>query len=328
MDFEINEIKEFEFNVKRKMLHILLGVTMIILFEIQLLTPFFLFLILCLVAVSAYILQKSDIKLPLFYYGLQHFERPEYRKKFPFRGFLSFLLGSLLAIELYPKNLAYASILILSFGDSIACISGSYFKLVEFKQKIKKLFGHGNKNNMTNIINSSGRSNTEDNINKSIKGYNHSSDYDNGVDIDNKYYSNNIYNSSNGYNLRSNDYNSNNSYESSNTNNNSYNSYNRYSSSKSYNNKLIENQINNVYGAIVVSKRKLAAGSILGFGTAFFVALIFVSPIKSFVASFAAMFVEFYEWDVNDKPLDDNILIPLSAGAAVVIAQKFLYFLL
>lgn len=193
------------FEVRRKIVHLVTGLTIVILYSMGFFTPFFLFLLLLITTLASYISAKSNIKIPIFYELIEYFEREELKKTFPLRGLIAFLTGSLLSVILFPRNIAMASILVLTFGDSVSCMIGLYFKI---------------KNNI------------------------------------------------------------------------------------SY-------------------KDKLISGSIFGFFAAFIASLFYVSIIEAFVASGAAMLVEFYEFDWNKKPIDDNILLPLVAGTAVLILLKF-----
>ncbi|MEM4267503.1 MAG: SEC59/DGK1/VTE5 family protein [Candidatus Woesearchaeota archaeon] len=61
-------------------------------------------------------------RLPFFAFMLEKFDRKT--SLIPGQGAITFLIGSVAALYLFEKNIAYASILILSLGDSVAPIVG------------------------------------------------------------------------------------------------------------------------------------------------------------------------------------------------------------
>lgn len=79
------------------------------------------------------------------------------------------------------------------------------------------------------------------------------------------------------------------------------------------------------FGKVVhpLADKKFLEGAIAGFVAAFFGALLFVSPIEALAASFAAMLIEALEVKVRKIQVDDNLLIPLAAGGAIVLLRAF-----
>ncbi|HII65963.1 TPA: phosphatase PAP2 family protein [Candidatus Woesearchaeota archaeon] len=67
-----------------------------------------------------------------------------------------------------------------------------------------------------------------------------------------------------------------------------------------------------------LTDKKFVEGAIAGFAAAFLGALLFVSAAEALVAAFAAMLVEASEVRLNVLRADDNLLIPLAAGAAIL----------
>ncbi|MBI5414757.1 hypothetical protein HZA38_04565 [Candidatus Peregrinibacteria bacterium] len=65
--------------------------------------------------------QKSYIKRILAF-----FERDEHILKFPGRGIFFFIVSAFLVVAIFPREIALASILILSVGDSISHIYGRF----------------------------------------------------------------------------------------------------------------------------------------------------------------------------------------------------------
>jgi dolichol kinase len=66
-------------------------------------------------------------ELPFIYFMLKKFEKPKYIKKFPGKGALFFVAGSLLVLKLFPYGIALASIAITTFADPTASLSGLLF---------------------------------------------------------------------------------------------------------------------------------------------------------------------------------------------------------
>ncbi|MBI2124510.1 hypothetical protein HYT92_01840 [Candidatus Pacearchaeota archaeon] len=71
------------------------------------------------------------------------------------------------------------------------------------------------------------------------------------------------------------------------------------------------------YGRIryPLSKTKFLEGTIAGFAAGFLGALIFLPWHQAFLASFAAMIVEAIEIKVGANQVDDNLVVPVVAGA-------------
>ena len=76
--------------------------------------------------------------VPIIYPILQFFERDHHIKTFPGRGIFYFILGSFIALALFPLPIAQASVLILAFGDSITNVAGKYLGKVYLPYNHKK----------------------------------------------------------------------------------------------------------------------------------------------------------------------------------------------
>ncbi len=114
--------KKLRFELKRKIIHIILGLALTTLLYNDLLSTTA--LILGLICGILLILITKYAHIPLFSHALDQFERTEYRKDFPGKGTFFFVLGSSLTITIFPKEIALASILILTFGDSMSAVFG------------------------------------------------------------------------------------------------------------------------------------------------------------------------------------------------------------
>lgn len=210
MLYELNYAREGTMLTKkelfRQIVHLLVGVTAVVLLHYEILSPLSLFLLI-IVGILASLISKR-INLPLFGFFLKHLEREEQRKTFPGRGLIFFFVGVLLVVQLFPREIAFASILVLAFGDSVSHIIGERF-----------------------------------------------------------------------------------------------------------------GQIKNIFNG---KSKKLFEGTIAGALAGFLAAAIFVPFSQAFLGSFAAMIAEVIEIDFNQKPLDDNVTVPLVAGTIMYLIQLYL----
>ncbi|MBI2654565.1 hypothetical protein HYX02_07220 [Candidatus Woesearchaeota archaeon] len=70
-----------------------------------------------------------------------------------------------------------------------------------------------------------------------------------------------------------------------------------------------------------LSKTKFLEGTIAGFVAGFIGALLFLPWLEAFFASLAAMIVEAIEIKIGTAQVDDNLIVPLVAGAVVWIVR-------
>lgn len=110
--------------MKRQVLHILFGVTIVSLLLLDILTAEILFTIFIIGLIISYFSRKE--KIPIIYHFLKVFDREKDIKEFPGKGVIFYILGSFLAVTLFDKDIAMASIMILAFGDSISRLMGPY----------------------------------------------------------------------------------------------------------------------------------------------------------------------------------------------------------
>ena len=196
------EINRFE--IRRQAFHICLGLIIVVLLTHNILNSLILFIIL-IAGILISILSKK-FKIPVIYSFLKIFERKDTLKIFPGKGTISFLIGCLLVLQLFERDIALASIMILTFGDSVSHLFGWHM---------------GRKKHPLNCL-------------KSIEG--------------------------------------------------------------------------NIAGAI----------------TGFIGAIFFISPLPALLASFGAMTAEAVELKMNNKIVDDNIIVPLVAGTIIFLIRRFL----
>lgn len=112
--------------IRRQLVHFLYGPLLILLHHYQVLTPLiFLLLILLSFLISYRIKQKQE--RAIIGRILKIFERDHHFKTFPGQGPIFFTLGAYLSLLLFQTEIAYASIMILSVGDSVSHLIGRYF---------------------------------------------------------------------------------------------------------------------------------------------------------------------------------------------------------
>lgn len=192
--------------ISRQIMHLALGLGMAVAYYYDILSSFAVFLGIIAGGLISFLCKRT--RLPIFSFFLDCFEREEQKHQFPGRGTIFYFVGVLLAMQLFPKDIALASIMVLAFGDSVSHLFGERFG------KMKNIF--------------------------------------------------------NGY------------------------------------------------------SPKLLEGTLAGTVTGFFGAVFFVPVPEAFFGSLLAMIAEVVEIDLNGRPLDDNLIVPLVAGTAMLLLRHFL----
>lgn len=108
---------------RRQAFHAVFGIVIVLLVLLDILTA----KRLLLVAIVGAALSGLSVKyrVPVISWFLEKFDRKE--DKIPGKGAFFFVLGCLIVLALFPKNIALASILILALGDSFATLVGLHF---------------------------------------------------------------------------------------------------------------------------------------------------------------------------------------------------------
>ncbi len=109
------------FELKRQLFHIFLGLTFLVLLYYNIINAWHVFIGLLIGVVLSFISLKYHI--PLISDLLAVFER---EGAHPGKGMLCFFIGVLLAIQLFPRDVAFAAIIILTLGDSISHYIGRF----------------------------------------------------------------------------------------------------------------------------------------------------------------------------------------------------------
>ncbi|MFC1753895.1 diacylglycerol/polyprenol kinase family protein [Thermoproteota archaeon] len=116
--------KEARLEFRRKMFHLIAGSIILILVYFDIINLFWLLVLFIIGFGISYLTKKK--RLPFFSKMLEWFERPGAMESFPGRGPLFMVLGFALSLALFPKDVALASIAILTVGDSISHMSGLF----------------------------------------------------------------------------------------------------------------------------------------------------------------------------------------------------------
>ena len=119
--------KSISLELKRQSFHITAGAVSVLLIEKGVVDWKFFLLLLLLGAFISVLSIK--VRLPVIAWFLKNFERK--RAKFPGQGALFLAAGILMALLLFEKDIALASITILAVGDSVSHVSGRLFGRVK-----------------------------------------------------------------------------------------------------------------------------------------------------------------------------------------------------
>ncbi|MBI5392816.1 hypothetical protein HZA96_03010 [Candidatus Woesearchaeota archaeon] len=122
------------FEIKRKLLHILLGIVLMTLFYYNLLTVIILIAIIIIGLIIAYSIKYY--KLPIISWCLNNFER---KNTFPGKGVFTFLIGATIVTAAFQKDIALAAIAILAFGDAFSHLIGRYYGNIKHPLNNEKL---------------------------------------------------------------------------------------------------------------------------------------------------------------------------------------------
>ncbi len=115
--------KTYQKEIFRKTIHIGLGVVTSVLIFYDIIEPFYLFIILAITILFSFLSRKK--RLPVIGWFLEHFDRPEH---FPAKGFITYLIGMILSLELFPLPFALAAIMVLALGDGMAALARPFSK--------------------------------------------------------------------------------------------------------------------------------------------------------------------------------------------------------
>ncbi len=124
--------------LRRQFAHLVYGPIIVLLHYYELLTSQILFGIIIGGAIMSLLVKKR--KMGPIRWILSHFERDHHMENFPGRGILSFTIGAFLTLILFPQQIAYAGILMLSFGDATSNIIGRHYGVMKTRLNPNKKF--------------------------------------------------------------------------------------------------------------------------------------------------------------------------------------------
>ncbi len=111
--------------LRRQVAHLVTGTVIVFLLKLQLLNEQLLFIILILGGLLSILIRFY--RIPVIDRILLFFERPEDLKSFPGKGSFFLVLGSLLSLQFFQRDIALAAISIMAVGDAITTVIGTYF---------------------------------------------------------------------------------------------------------------------------------------------------------------------------------------------------------
>lgn len=110
--------------IKRQLMHIFIGILIVVLLYFDLINALILFIVFIVGFIISFL--SGKFKIPIIYSFIKNFGREEDLYKFPGKGLVFYALGAFLAVLIFPKEIAMASIIILALGDSVSRLVGPY----------------------------------------------------------------------------------------------------------------------------------------------------------------------------------------------------------
>ncbi len=110
------------FELRRKSVHFLGGLALILLLHYEIFTAPHLLILLLFTTTVFFIASRQ--RMPIIQWVVDTLEREYFRKRFPGKGAIFFLAGASLALFLFQKDIAVASLIILTIGDGISSLFG------------------------------------------------------------------------------------------------------------------------------------------------------------------------------------------------------------
>ncbi len=120
-------MQRIKLEIKRQPFHILIGLFFITLIYYDLLNPLNLLTIIIIAIIASLYVKKTKPKT--IHRLLKFLEREEDLKELPGKGLIAYLIGTLLVLTLFEKDIALASIMILALGDSFSRLIGPFGKI-------------------------------------------------------------------------------------------------------------------------------------------------------------------------------------------------------
>jgi len=113
-----------KFEVKRQLVHILVGIVIVTLLYFDILDAMILFVLAFFGFVLSFLCRK--FRVPVISKLLKMLDREKDLKSFPGKGLVFYVFGAFLSVLIFPKEIAMAAVIILAFGDSVSRLVGPY----------------------------------------------------------------------------------------------------------------------------------------------------------------------------------------------------------
>src|SRR3989344_7318398 len=123
--------------IKRQLFHLIVGIVLVILLNIDFIDLTILIATLILLIIFSII--SKIFQNSFFNWFLDHFDRPVDKSRIPARGAMTYLLGMIIVLSLFKKDIALASILVMVVGDSVSPLVGMHFAKTKHILNEKKL---------------------------------------------------------------------------------------------------------------------------------------------------------------------------------------------
>jgi phytol kinase len=120
--------------IRRQLFHVALGLLLVSLLNHGIINSWILFWILIVGIFVSWV--SVHYRIPVISWFLDKFERKQVR---PGKGAITYFIGVILALQLFPSEIAYAAILILAVGDGVSALIGPFGKM-KTRLSDKKLF--------------------------------------------------------------------------------------------------------------------------------------------------------------------------------------------
>ena len=113
-----------DIEIHRRIFHLINGIIIVGLIYYNILDYIIAIILLVLLLMLGLVVKRA--RVPMASWFFEKFDRPKDFRRLPGKGSVFYLLGVILVLLLFPKDIAMASIIIMTLGDSIAPIIGQY----------------------------------------------------------------------------------------------------------------------------------------------------------------------------------------------------------
>lgn len=116
---------------RRQLLHIFFGLFLVTMLYFNIFNLYWMFAILIAGMVCSELCKRT--RVPIASWVMDRFEREGNRKSFPGKGPIYFMIGSIIVLVLFSRDIALASMVILAIGDGLSHIFGKLLSRKRYK---------------------------------------------------------------------------------------------------------------------------------------------------------------------------------------------------